>query len=1193
MKQDTRDMITFAPNRHRLAGLLSALALLMATSQAWSAGSVSTLADSGPGSLRAAVVGGGAVPIFVTGTIVLTSGQITVPNGTTISAVGANQLSVSGNNASRVFDIALASTVSIAGVTVTAGNAGSGGQGGAIRNAGTLTLTGVAVSANTAGDAGGGIYSSGTLNVSNSVFNGNSVSAVDCAGGGAIRSEGAAAVLTLTNSTVTQNTAASCSGGGISFSGASATITGSTISANTAGSSGGNLYKGSAAAAMTMVGSVVSDGVAGGGTPMNVDLHGALGGGFVSSGYNLVKSRGDSAGYVASDLADGTAPLLSGLAANSGTTATLAFAIGSPLRDAAGACALATDQRGFTRPQGPSCDIGAFEYRVSSLGVSVTGVGSVTASAPPAPIEGGITNCAGSCTATYDGEVAPTITLVATPGSGQLFAGWGGDCSGSNATTTVAMSAARSCTATFNLSTVTVTSSVSGGNGSINPVGAQTVNAGSSLVFTLAPAANYHVVTPVGGSCGGNLSGNTYTTNAVTADCTVIASFAIDQHTVTPSVTGGNGTITPSTPQLVNYNAATIFTLAPAANYHVVTPVGGSCGGSLSGTTYTTNAVTADCTVIASFAIDQHTVTPSVTGGNGTITPSTPQLVNSNATTVFTLAPAANYHVVTPVGGSCGGTLSGTSYTTNAVTADCTVIASFAIDQHTVTPSVTGGNGTITPSTPQLVNSNATTVFTLAPAANYHVVTPVGGTCGGSLSGTTYTTNVVTTDCTVIASFAIDQYTVTPSIGTGTGSITPSTPQLVDHGATTIFTLAPAAHYHLVDVTGSCGGSVAGNIFTTSAINSDCTVVANFAIDTHTIGGSVSGLVGSALVLRLNGGNDILVMANGGFTFTHPLDDLGTYTVTIAQQPITPTQVCSVTDGTGTLAGSDITNIAVVCQTPIPHFSVSTTDNHDYARYGMLLNYVVTVTNDGTGDASGVSVSNISPAQLDATNTHWICQSSGGGATCGASGVGALNDTGVSIPIGRSLTWIVTAPLLFDAPGTTVDYTVNVSGPASATATDSDILVILRTGFDVPYGDGAETAIEGPDIACTTSAVNASSDRFDLATTRTFTLSASAARSAVDTVFAARSDGAAGFRIERLNTSTVPRVRLVTVDKGGIERANAWNTAPVGTVLTIATVAAGSERELLLEGIGVSSSMPLPQGVNGTVNVRNPTGPCE
>ncbi|WP_199222695.1 InlB B-repeat-containing protein, partial [Dokdonella fugitiva] len=385
-----------------------------------------------------------------------------------------------------------------------------------------------------------------------------------------------------------------------------------------------------------------------------------------------------------------------------------------------------------------------------------------------------------------------------------------------------------------------VAPSVSGGNGTISPSTPQTVNDGATTAFTLTPDPGYHIITPVGGTCGGSLAGNTYTTNPVTADCTVIASFAIDTHTVTPSVSGGNGTISPSTAQTVNHGATTAFTLTPDSGYHIVTPVGGTCGGSLAGNTYTTNAVNADCTVIASFAIDTHTVTPSVSGGNGTISPSTAQTVNHGATIAFTLTPAPGYSIVTPTG-TCGGSLAGNVFTTNAVTANCTVIASFAQVTHMVTPSVSGGNGTISPSTPQTVTEGATIAFTLTPATGYHIVTPVGGTCGGSLAGNTYTTNAVNADCTVIASFAINTYTVTPSVSGGNGTISPSTAQTVNHGSTIAFTLTPATNYHVANVAGTCGGSLVGNTYTTNAVNADCTVIASFAIDTHTVTPSVTG----------------------------------------------------------------------------------------------------------------------------------------------------------------------------------------------------------------------------------------------------------------------------------------------------------------------------------------------------------------
>ena len=1176
-------------DRTRLVRMAANLALLLGAGPLL-AGTVTTTADSGAGSLRAVVAAGGTVTFGVSGTIILTSGAIAIPSGTTITGPGANQLTVDGSNAGRIFTVAAGASANVSGLTLTHGSAGSGGRGGAIQNLGWLTLDGVVLTANSAGDAGGAVYNAGSLTLRASTLNGNAVTDSGCAGGGAIRSETNGSSLVIVNSTITANTANACSGGGVSFNDGTASIRQSTITSNSAGESGGNVYKGSAAAVLDLSGSVVSGGSTGGGTPTNPDLHGAFGGGLVSAGHNLVRTRGDGTGYVASDLANGTDTLLGALANNGGTTPTQLPQPTSPLLEQGGGSCETTDQRGFTRPQGINCDIGAVEYRQAPLTVTIDGGGSASAAATPAPTIGSISNCTGSCTAYYDGEVQPTVTLTATPNAGWLFSGWSGACvGGANPTTTVAMTGARTCVATFAPATFVVTPSVGSGNGTISPSTPQVVTNGSTTSFTLSPAANYHIA-GVGGTCGGNLAGNTFTTNAVVANCTVVANFAIDTHVVVPSVSGGNGSISPAVPVTVDHGSATSFTLAPAANYHVAN-VTGTCGGSLAGNVYTTSAIVADCTVIASFAIDTHTVSPSVTGGNGTISPSTPQTVDHGATTSFTLAPAANYHVGS-VTGTCGGSLTGNVYTTNAVVADCTVIASFAIDTHTVSPSVDGGNGTISPSTPQTVDHGATTSFTLAPDPNYHIVTPVGGTCGGTLAGNVYTTNAVNADCTVVATFAIDTHTVTPSVGSGSGTISPSTPQSVDHGATTSFTLTPASSHHLVDVAGTCGGSLAGDVYTTDAVVADCTVIANFGIDTHTIGGNVSGLIGSGLVLRLNGANDLPIPGNGSFVFPQALDDLTAYEVTVGQQPNGPTQLCSVTGGNGTLAGADITDVAVTCAPPVPHLTVSVTDNRDYVRYGTLLTYLVRVTNDGEGTATGVSVTNVSPPQIDTVSTSWACHGAGGGAVCQASGSGALNDTGVALPPGRTLTWVVTAPVRVDAPIGVIDYTVDVGGPSPASATDHDTIVIFRTGMDVPYGDGAETDAAGEDaLACGTAGGEAR--RFDLATTHVFTLARTAPVAGMDVVLIARGEASSGIRVERLDIDAIPELRLVATARDGTERATAWVPVPAGAVLALGIATSADRSMLLLEGAQAPLELPLPAGLSpASLTLASPRG-CE
>src|SRR5215510_11814727 len=109
---------------------------------------VSTLADGGDGSLRDAVAHANAhtgadVIVFndgLTGTIALTGGELDVTDAVKINGPGADTLTVSGSNLSRVFQVEAGETVSISGLTIAGGNAG-GDNGGGIDNFGTLTVS--------------------------------------------------------------------------------------------------------------------------------------------------------------------------------------------------------------------------------------------------------------------------------------------------------------------------------------------------------------------------------------------------------------------------------------------------------------------------------------------------------------------------------------------------------------------------------------------------------------------------------------------------------------------------------------------------------------------------------------------------------------------------------------------------------------------------------------------------------------------------------------------------------------------------------------------------------------------------------------------------------------------------------------------------------------------------------------------
>lgn len=81
------------------------------------------------------------------------------------------------------------------------------------------------------------------------------------------------------------------------------------------------------------------------------------------------------------------------------------------------------------------------------------------------------------------------------------------------------------------------------------------------------------------------------------------------------------------------------------------------------------------------------------------------------------------------------------------------------------------------------------------------------------------------------------------------------------------------------------------------------------------IGGIVSGLQGSGLELRNNGGAPLSITGNGEFTFPKPVTDGSSYNVTVFTQPSSPSQTCMVTDGNGTVAGANVTNVVVNCTT--------------------------------------------------------------------------------------------------------------------------------------------------------------------------------------------------------------------------------------------------------------------------------------
>jgi hypothetical protein len=202
---------------------------------------VSTTNDSGGGSLRDAIStasAGDTIDFSVTGTILLTSGELLINKNLTILGPGASNLIVSGNNASGVFRIS-AENVNISSITIQEGSTAS--DGGGIWNQGTLTISNVVVSNNQA-IGGGGMYNSGTLIMNDSTISGNSIFCNCHAQGGGLLNGGTA---TLTNVTLTNNTADTTGnfgmgswGGGICATSGVTTLSKVTIAGNHAKTKG-------------------------------------------------------------------------------------------------------------------------------------------------------------------------------------------------------------------------------------------------------------------------------------------------------------------------------------------------------------------------------------------------------------------------------------------------------------------------------------------------------------------------------------------------------------------------------------------------------------------------------------------------------------------------------------------------------------------------------------------------------------------------------------------------------------------------------------------------------------------------------------------------------------------------------------------------------------------------------------------
>jgi CSLREA domain-containing protein len=434
------------------------------------------------------------------GTYTTATTTYTIAKNVSIVGAGAGATIIDGNALGRVFYIADGPyTVAISGVTIQHGSANLGG--GIAIWSGTLTVANSTITSNTAGIEGGAIYNwFATLTVTKSTISSNTANSGW--GGGGIFNVGP---LTVTNSTITGNTAANGTAGGGIFqggSGGSLNVINSTISGNTAAAGGGIHTNGDTA---TLSNSIVANQTAG------ADCSGAI----TSAGHNL--ESGTSCGFTGTGDLRSTNPVLRALANNGGPTQTMALQLSSPAIDAGdnAICAAASvngiDQRGYPRPAGAKCDIGAFEYGALNTTpdafsfAAQTGMPVSTAIVSNPITVTGITSAAAIAISGNSGEYS-----ISTD-SGSTWGSW------TSTPATVSLNnqvKVRQPSSASNSTLTTTTLTIGGVTGDFNATTAASGDPNASGLVSWWKAEN-NAYDSVGGNHGTPMNGTTYATGKV------------------------------------------------------------------------------------------------------------------------------------------------------------------------------------------------------------------------------------------------------------------------------------------------------------------------------------------------------------------------------------------------------------------------------------------------------------------------------------------------------------------------------------------------------------------------------------------------------------------------------------------------------------------------------------------------------
>lgn len=413
------------------------------------------------------------------------------------------------------------------------------------------------------------------------------------------------------------------------------------------------------------------------------------------------------------------------------------------------------------------------------------------------------------------------------------------------------------------------------------------------------------------------------------------------------------------------------------------------------------------------------TVSPQIINGLGSTSPAEPQIVPYGEPISFDLLPDPGYHVAEVISSCSGGGLQDETYLVPSVEDNCSISVAFEINPPETAVAVAGSGQQATVNTAfgdVLVVRFLNDASVPVPDVEVIVDSPASGAgAQHPLAGITDENGEL--EIPVIANSVAGSYTLT------------FTAESVD--VTTSFTLTntPDVPSQLIMMQGSDQKTGVGEIFPLPLLvqvldawnNAIEGVEVNFNSATD---GASAYLNPEVATTSAQGIVYSMATAN---------NEPGAHAVVASAAGLEPVEF-------------SLENIGDV------QLSATIEVQQAHARYGGVLDFMVTVSNEGGDDAAGVYVEVPVPEQFDPSGMQWVCLMEALDH-CAPGGSGAVIDTDVQIPAGGSISYLVAGIVAADTSDGTVHITASADdGTGAALAEAFVTLVLMRDRFEQTDG---------------------------------------------------------------------------------------------------------------------------------------------